>query len=112
MAVTRFPQLFLQNPILCIKWLAIVSIIITVLYFIYDSHAAGLSHVPGPFLARYTNLHAFISTWRAGRRGDYLLGTHKKYGGVVRVGPRMVSVADTGAINTIYNTKLRLNKVC
>ncbi|KAB5566690.1 cytochrome P450 [Coniochaeta sp. 2T2.1] len=110
MAVTRLGQLLLQNSIFCIKWLAIISVVITILYFIYDSHTAGLRHVPGPFIARYTNLHAFISTWRAGRRGDYLLGMHEKYGGVVRVGPRMVSVADTDAINTIYNTKLRLNK--
>jgi hypothetical protein len=82
-----------------------------VLYLVYDSHTAGISHIPGPFIARYTNLHAFVLTWRAGRHGDYLPGIHEKYGDVVRVGPRTVSVADPDAIKAIYNSKLRLHKV-
>ncbi|KAK3314443.1 cytochrome P450, partial [Apodospora peruviana] len=81
-----------------------------VLYSIYDSHAAGINHIPGPFWARYTNLHAFISTVRAGKRGDYLIPLHEKYGDVVRVGPRTVSVADPDAVKVIYNSKLRLRK--
>ena len=92
----------------CLPFFITISFI---LYLIYDSHTAGISHVPGPFIARYTNLHAFVLTWLAGRHGDYLPGIHEKYGDVVRVGPRTVSVADPDAIKAIYNSKLRLHKV-
>ena len=82
-----------------------------VIYSVIDSLRAGLGHIPGPFLARFTSLHRLIETYRAGYVGDYLTPLHDKYGDVVRIGPRSVSVADPAAIPTIYNTKGRFWKV-
>ena len=80
------------------------------IYCIVDSYRAGLGHIPGPFLARFTDLYRLVATWRAGRMGDFLVPLHEKYGDVVRIGPRSVSVSDPLAIPTIYNTKSRLWK--
>ncbi|KAI0601116.1 cytochrome P450 [Biscogniauxia sp. FL1348] len=82
-----------------------------VVYFVLYSKAAGLDHVPGPFLARYTNLHAWINTQRYwGTNICYLRALHEKYGDVVRVAPQRVSVSNPDAIPIIYSVKAALDK--
>ncbi|KAI1338948.1 cytochrome P450 [Xylariaceae sp. FL0016] len=88
--------------------LAIVGFVI---YLVIDSKKAGLDHIPGPWLARYTNLHA----WKEANKNwghdiCYLRGLHQKYGDVVRVAPNRVSVCDPEAIPIIYSIKRALNK--
>lgn len=80
-------------------------------YCVIDSYRAGLDHVPGPFFARFTDFDGLYRKWSVSLHGDWLTPLHEKYGDVVRIGPRSVSVADPAAIRTIYNTKSRLNKV-
>jgi hypothetical protein len=91
--------------------LAILLVVAGVCYAIVNSHSAGLSHVPGPFIARYTDWYGLVMKWKLGLQGDWLLPLHEKYGDVVRIGPHCVSVADPAAIRTIYSTKARLGKV-
>ncbi|KAI0477304.1 cytochrome P450 [Xylariaceae sp. FL0804] len=80
-------------------------------YLYVHSRTAGLDHVPGPFLARYTNLHAWVQANRhAGTDYCYLRELHDRYGDFVRVAPRRVSVADPEAIPVIYGLKNSLNK--
>ena len=69
-----------------------------------------LSHVPGPFLARFTNLPRFswVLTYRA---HDIHIALHRQYGPIVRFGPNMVSVGDPREIGTIYNFKQPWRKV-
>lgn len=96
--------------VLFISVLPIVAISF-VLYCVIDSYAAGLGHIPGPFFARFTDLDGLYRKWSVSLHGDWLTPLHHKYGDIVRVGPRSVSVADPAAIRTIYNTKSRLEKV-
>ncbi|KAI1631504.1 cytochrome P450 [Biscogniauxia mediterranea] len=82
-----------------------------VLYFMLYSKAAGLDHIPGPLLARYTNLHAWTNAQRNwGSNVCYLRALHEKYGDVVRVAPRRVSVSNPDAIPHIYSVKAALDK--
>jgi hypothetical protein len=74
-----------------------------VLKFVLDSRRAGLSHIPGPFLARYTEGYG---------KSEYLSNSLRKtYGEVARIGPTTVAVFDPAAVPTIYGTSSRLNKV-
>ena len=91
--------------------LFLLSICALILKFVLDSRRAGLSHIPGPFLARYTDLWRFYQAVKGfGKRG-FLPAKLETYGEVVRVGPTTVAVFDPAAIPTIYGTGSRLNKV-
>ncbi|KAI1159581.1 putative benzoate 4-monooxygenase cytochrome P450 [Nemania serpens] len=63
-----------------------------------------LRHVPGPFLASFTNFQRMY--WVTTKRAHIILqDTHEKYGQVVRIGPNMVSISNPEAIPTVYTTK-------
>lgn len=90
------------------------------LYLLIVSKRAGLSHISGPWIARYTDAWALYNGWkilRARRLGLPLtkLGWHKqlqaRYGDVVRIGPRTVVCFDAMAVPTIYAIRSRLEKV-
>lgn len=63
-----------------------------------------LSHIPGPFFAKFTNLQRFwwVLSYRA---HEIHIEQHRKYGPLVRFGPNMVSVGDPKEIGTIYSFK-------
>ena len=83
-------------------------------YLVYQSKKAHIDHIPGPFLAKYTNAWRAIQAWKFNHYKDdvnyqkNLLGV---YGDVVRIGPNTVLVLDPEAINTILGFKERLEKV-
>lgn len=63
-----------------------------------------LSHIPGPFFAKFTNLQRF--SWVLSLRAHEIhTEQHRKYGPLVRFGPNMVSVGDPREIGTIYSFK-------
>lgn len=68
-----------------------------------------LRSVPGPLLARLTNIPRLYWTWTK-RPFEIHLSLHKKYGKLVRLGPNMVSVADPEAIPTIYGFNYNFQK--
>jgi hypothetical protein len=83
-----------------------------VLKFVLDSRRVGLSHIPGPFLARYTDAWRLYQAVKGYGKPEYLSNRlRKKYGEVARIGPDMVAVFDPAAVSTIYGTSSRLNKV-
>nr|BCP96879.1 cytochrome P450 oxidase [Penicillium shearii] len=60
-----------------------------------------LRGIPGPFVARITNLCRV--RWVGSRKSHEIHSRlHDQYGSVVRFGPNMVSVADPAAISVIY----------
>ena len=63
-----------------------------------------LSHIPGPFLARFTNIPRFLWVWSNNAHNVHI-ALHRKYGPVVRFGPNMVSVASPPEIGQIYGFK-------
>ncbi len=60
-----------------------------------------LAHIPGPFLARFTNIPRF--SWVLSYHAhDIHTALHRQYGHLVRFGPNMVSVADPAEVGNIY----------
>ena len=84
-------------------------------YLFVQSRKAGLDHIPGPWLAKYTNAWRGYQAWRLNHHAEgannYQINLIGKYGGVVRIGPTHVLVYDPEAIDTIFGFKKRLDKV-
>jgi len=88
------------------------SLFFTLLLF--NSYRAGLSKIPGPFIARYTDAWSLYAAWRTKRdsnRVSYSRSLQEKYGDVIRTGPRSVTVLDPLAVPVIYGVKSKLAKV-
>lgn len=69
-----------------------------------------LSHIPGPLVAKFTNLPRLL--WvKSNRAHDVHIDMHRRYGHIVRFGPNMVSVSDPKEIGTIYSFKKPWAKV-
>ena len=62
----------------------------------------SLLNIPGPLIARFSNLWLLLQS-RRGRRYLAVDAAHKKYGQLVRIQPDHVSVADPEAIPIIYS---------
>ncbi|KAI1776942.1 pisatin demethylase [Hypoxylon cercidicola] len=76
---------------------------------LYNKYAHGLARVRGPVLAAYTDLWRFFVVW--GRRPEQThIALHERYGPVVRLGPKCVSISDPDAIKVIYAIKGRFVK--
>ncbi|KEF59933.1 uncharacterized protein A1O9_04781 [Exophiala aquamarina CBS 119918] len=69
----------------------------------------GLGQIPGPVLARFTDLWRFVDAC-LGHREQTILRLHQKYGPVVRIGPNCVTVADPDALDLILGLKSNLDK--
>lgn len=91
-------------------WLA-VSFVIFVAWVLHQRYQSQLNQFPGPVLASISDI------WRFGyslynRHDVPLAALHRKYGPVVRLGPRMLSFSTPEAIQDIYGPKNKLKKVC
>ncbi|KAL4875056.1 cytochrome P450 [Aspergillus karnatakaensis] len=60
-----------------------------------------LSHIPGPFWSRLTNLPR-VSWVRSKRAHEIHLALHEKHGEIVRFGPNMVSLSNPAWIPALY----------
>lgn len=63
-----------------------------------------LSDIPGPKLARFTNVWRL----RAQNSPEYsatLVRLHKRHGKLVRIGPNHVSISDPNAVPIVYTTR-------
>lgn len=65
--------------------------------------------IPGPLLAKFTDLWRFLVVWRRDSHDTYL-ALHKKHGDFVRVGPNCISVSRPDIINTIYGINVKAIK--
>ena len=77
--------------------------IAVVLFFLvpYFTSNTALRDIPGPFAAKFTNFWLLLQA-RQGKRYLSVNQAHEKYGKIVRIAPNHVSIADDGAINSIY----------
>src|SRR6266536_1605759 len=81
-------------------------------FLVVRSRNAGLEHLPGPFLAKYTDAWRGFKAWRyLNTNTSYQQKLLDRYGDVIRIGPNAVLVHDPEAIQTIYGVKARLDKV-
>ncbi|KAF1816634.1 cytochrome P450 [Eremomyces bilateralis CBS 781.70] len=63
-----------------------------------------LHHVPGPFLAKCSQVWLFSRLYKGRPRVDQRV-LHEKYGPIVRIGPNEVSLADAASLSVIYGGK-------
>lgn len=68
-----------------------------------------LRTIPGPLLARFTDLYRLLVVWRRNSHDTYL-ELHKKHGDLVRIGPNCVSISKPEVINTIYGISVKAPK--
>jgi len=90
---------------------ALAGLIVVILSLHIIRMYRKLGHVPGPFLAKFTNFQRVY--WVKSMQAHKIhLQMHEKYGDCVRYGPEMVSVSDPGAIPTLYPMRPGFPKVC
>lgn len=77
---------------------------------LYNSWTTPLNDIPGPYLARFSNLWRFIETWK-GTYERKLREQHWRYGDIVRTGPNIVSLSNPEAVDLVYSVKADLPKV-
>ena len=97
-------------------YLAAVCVFVVLLYLFVESKRARLDHIPGPWLAKYTNAWRGYQAWKTNHHDEglnnYQIRTIGRYGDVVRIGPNHVLVYDPEAIDVIFGFRERLEKVC
>lgn len=87
---------------------AAVAALILATPFLYN--LSLLRSIPGPFLARLTDLWRLLVVKR-GDAHETHVKLHKKYGNIVRIGPRCVSLSGSQAIQAVYAISQKLDKV-
>ncbi|KAK0381052.1 hypothetical protein CLIM01_01628 [Colletotrichum limetticola] len=79
------------------------------LYTFYYRKIHPLARFPGPFLASVTNFWRLRELWNM-HLPETLVVLHEKYGGVVRIGPNMLSFRQGSAVPRIYKAGRTLAK--
>lgn len=77
---------------------------LTLLSLLYKRYCNGLRHVPGPFMASFSNLWKLYAAWQEDMP-EKNVAVHERYGPVVRTGQRTVSCSDPSALPVIYSFK-------
>ena len=76
--------------------------VLPVLYWVVPSRTNhDFDDIPGPFLARFSNLWLLYQS-RLAQRSLAVDEAHARYGKVVRIAPNHVSIADSDAIQEVY----------
>lgn len=92
MALLSSPFLF---PGLVIAWVLAYYLVP------YFTTYASLRHIPGPFVARFSNLWLAAGA-RQGQKFAWIDTAHRRYGRIVRVGYNHVSIAEPEGLHTVY----------
>ncbi|EPE24579.1 Cytochrome P450 [Glarea lozoyensis ATCC 20868] len=82
--------------------LAITLCLATIICFVvFTRELTPLRNVPGPFLASLSNIWLFRQT-KTFQRPLIDMELHKRYGPIVRIGPKEVMVSSPSSLKTIY----------
>lgn len=103
-----------KHFLLTVALFGALSFTLAVVVLVIQSTRAGISDIPGPWIARYTDAFNLYATYKASHSDDkafYPRQLQSQYGNVVRTGPRTVSVFDPAAVPVIYGVRSKLNKV-
>lgn len=88
----------LHFQFLTVLALAVTAYLIQTLWKVQKS---PLSRLPGPWYSKYTNIILRFYTL-TGRRIFYTDALHQQFGGVVRISPTEVAIADISAVSQIH----------
>ncbi|KAF5649033.1 phenol 2-monooxygenase [Fusarium sp. NRRL 52700] len=98
----------LESGYLSLETSGLFVLIFCVLYLLYyviiRVFFNPLSHLPGPWVTRCTDV-ILKYHWLKGTRAQYVHHLHQQYGPVVRVGPHEVHVSDAAAVKEIHRVK-------
>ena len=87
-------------------------VVFLVVHFLRIALQPGLAGIPGPFLAKFTNLWRLYKVWNWTFKQD-LPALHEYYNSqLIRVGPNLLSCSDPRAVETIYGFQSQFKKVC
>lgn len=102
-------MLLSQLPLDNIWFISSAAAVILVAVAVFNRYCNGLNHIHGPLLASCTDLWRL---WQASKRRPELkhIELHERYGPVVRIGPRCVSVSDSKAVKLIYGINTPFTK--
>lgn len=96
------PNMALINLLLSPYTILLIPIYLLTYYFIpYFTTNAPLRNIPGPFVAKFSNIWLALSA-RKGQKYAWVDWAHRKYGRVVRVGYNHVSIADERGLGVVY----------
>lgn len=90
--------------------LPILIVAIVAIHLLRNFTTRGVSKIPGPFLAKITDIWRFIDVAR-GKAHETHIKLHAQYGQYVRLGPNLVSVQNLEALKTIYGVNKGYRKV-
>ncbi|KAI4861652.1 cytochrome P450 [Hypoxylon rubiginosum] len=86
------------------------AIVLFLLSLLRDALRPGLVNIPGPAVAKFTNVWRLYKLWQWRFKED-LPGLHEKYNSsLVRIGPKMVSCSDPRAVELIYGFHTEFKK--
>ncbi|UPX12095.1 uncharacterized protein EKO05_0002667 [Ascochyta rabiei] len=88
---------------LLVKALSLGAIALVVQYIVTYLNSP-LKKIPGPFLAKFSNIWRFYNHYSQ-THIETQKELHERYGDVVRLGPNTVSVTDASLLKTIYSTR-------
>lgn len=104
MLVDTFSALLSSTPIFIIPSLFVILISVYILHT-----ASRLRDIPGPALAKLTNLWRLWKVYRRDSHETYLK-LHEQYGDVVRIGPNCISISKPDVIPSIYGISVKAAK--
>ncbi|XXG96360.1 hypothetical protein Hte_002642 [Hypoxylon texense] len=84
--------------------LVAIAICIALFGYIYSVLSSPLAKVPGPWYTKWTETVLKYNVVK-GRRPKWVQSLHEKYGPIVRISPKEVSVAEPSATQQIYAVK-------
>ncbi|KAA8893336.1 cytochrome P450 [Sphaerosporella brunnea] len=82
---------------------------IAVLHLLRNRFLTGLNRIPGPAIAAWSALWRLYDVSK-GDAHNTAIALHRKYGPLVRIGPKHVSVGDPAEIQNIYGLKKGFTK--
>ncbi|CAH0051416.1 unnamed protein product [Clonostachys solani] len=90
------------------KWYLVITVYIC-LYLLKNRYGRGLHKIPGPFLQSFSMIPRAWQVWQ-GNIHQRDLKFHQKYGKLVRIGPKLLSLADVNEMNTVYGITTKFYK--
>jgi hypothetical protein len=97
--------------------LALVVVSTVIIWSLYQSWTSGLDRIPGPWIARYSNIWGALQALKLSYAksgpvvAKYSRALRDQYGTTVRTGPRAVTILDPEAIQPVYGVRAKLEKV-
>ncbi|KND89163.1 Pisatin demethylase [Tolypocladium ophioglossoides CBS 100239] len=89
-------------------WVTALTILVARL--VLTRYRAGLSQIPGPFLASFSSLWKLQAVWKRNMHRENVR-VHEDYGPIVRIGPNHVSLSDPQSMRVIYGVQNVFRKV-